>query len=116
MIKFELFARLYRETADYTDVEMYIGERGWQSDWMDELDDAGVDIANLLLDVWALAHMDIAQLRRRTGLSQRAFADRYSIPSRSVENWESLGKNRHEPAGYLKMLISYTLLEMPLKG
>lgn len=115
MIKFELFSRLYREAADYTDADMYVGERGWQSDWMDEIDGAGVDIGKLMLDIWELAHMDIAQLRRRTGLSQRAFADRYNIPRRSVENWESLDKNRHEPAGYLKMLIAYTLLEMPLK-
>lgn len=111
MIKFELFARLYREAAEYSDADMFVAERGWQSDWMDEIDAAGINVGMLLINVWELAHMDIAQLRRRTGLTQRAFADRYSMPRRSVENWESLD-NRHEPAGYLKMLIAYTLIEV----
>lgn len=114
IIKFELFSRLYRETADYTDADMYIGERGWQADWMDELD-AGVNIGKLLLDIWTLAHMDIVQLRKRAGLTQVGFAERYSVPYRTVQNWEGNGTARHEPAQYIKMLIAYTLLEMPLK-
>lgn len=112
IIKFELFSRLYRETADYTDAEMYIGERGWQAEWMDELDDAGVNIGKLLLDIWALAHMDIVQLRKRAGLTQVGFAERYMVPYRTVQNWEGNGTARHEPAQYIKMLIAYTLIEV----
>ena len=112
IIKFELFSRLYRETADYTEAEMYIGERGWQSDWMDELDDAGVNIGKLLLDIWTLAHMDIVQLRKRAGLTQVGFAERYSVPYRTVQNWEGNGTARHEPAQYIKMMIAYTLIEV----
>lgn len=112
MIKFELFSRLYRETADYTDAEMYIGERGWQAYWMDELDDTGVDIGKLLLDIWELAHMDIMQLRERAGLTKAAFAEMYGVPYRTVQNWEGSGSEHREPAGYLKMLIAYTLVEI----
>ena len=111
-ISFELFARLYMETADYTSRDMYIGERGWQADWMDEIDAAGINVGTLLINIWDLAHEDIAQLRRRAGLSQRAFADRYNIPRRSVENWEGNGTARHEPAKYIKMMIAYTLIEV----
>ena len=112
IIKFELFSQLYRETADYTDAEMYIGERGWQADWMDELDDAGVNIGKLLLDIWELSKMDIVQLRKRAGLTQVGFAERYSVPYRTVQNWEGNGTARHEPGGYIKMLIAYTLIEV----
>ena len=110
VISFELFSRLFRETADYTNADMYIGERGWQADWMDELDDSGVDIGKLLLDIWELAHMDIAQLRERAGLSKAAFAEMYGVPYRSVQNWEIIGAEHREPAAYLKMLIAYTVL------
>ena len=111
-ITFELFARLYMETADYTSRDMYIGERGWQADWMDELDGAGIDIGKLLLDIWELSKMDIVQLRKRAGLTQVGFAERYSVPYRTVQNWEGNGTARHEPGGYIKMLIAYTLIEV----
>lgn len=112
MIKFELFSRLYRETADYTEAEMYIGERGWQADWMDAIDGAGIDIGKLLLDIWELSKMDIVQLRKRAGLTQVGFAERYSVPYRTVQNWEGNGTARHEPAQYIKMMIAYTLIEV----
>lgn len=31
----------------------------------------------------------VKELRQITGLSQVAFADRYNIPRRTIENWES---------------------------
>ena len=34
-------------------------------------------------------HMSIKELRALTKLSQRDFADRYNIPRRTIENWES---------------------------
>ena len=33
--------------------------------------------------------MDIKTIRRATGLTQAAFAARYGIPRRTVENWEA---------------------------
>ena len=112
MIKFELFSRLYCETAGYTNVDMYISERGWQSDFMDELDDAGIDVGKLLISVWELKHSDIAQLRKRSGLSKGEFSGRYGIPYRTVQNWEAEGTEHRDPPEYLKMLIAYTMLEV----
>ena len=110
MIDFELFSRLYRETNDYKSVDMYIGERGYQADWMDDLDGAGIDIGKLMNDIWELAHMDIAQLRERAGLSKEKFSARYKIPYRTIQNWESAGESHRDPPEYLKMLIAYTLI------
>ena len=114
MINFNLFSQLYREAADYTNEDMYLAERGWQ-EWMYEIDSAGVDIGKLLLDIWELSRMDIVQFRKRAGLTQVAFAERYHVPYRTLQTWEGNGTARHEPAKYIKMMIAYTLVEMPLK-
>ena len=41
--------------------------------------------------IWDLAHMSVAEIRAKTGLSQAKFAERFCIPRRTVENWESRG-------------------------
>ena len=46
--------------------------------------------------------MTIKELRSITGLSQQAFSDKYNIPKRSIENWES-GK-RTPPEYVIKLL------------
>lgn len=48
----------------------------------------------------------IKELRKRAGLTQKAFADYFSIPKRSVENWE--GGQRKCP-DYLMDLIRYKI-------
>lgn len=44
----------------------------------------------------------VKKLRERTGFSQANFAERYGIPKRTIENWES-GVNAPPPY-VLKML------------
>ena len=44
----------------------------------------------------------VRAIRQRTGLSQAAFADKYEIPKRTIENWET-GK-RVPPIYVLRML------------
>ncbi len=46
------------------------------------------EIVAYLHDIWTAAHLTVREIRRRTGLSQAAFAQRYCIPKRSLENWE----------------------------
>lgn len=110
MIDFVIFSRLYREATSYSDVDMYIGERGYQADWMDTAAEKGIDISELLSTIWELAHMDSARLRERACLSKAAYAERYGIPYRTVQNWEAAGAEHREIPEYLKMLIAYTLL------
>lgn len=42
------------------------------------------------------------ELRNRTGLTQAAFAEKFEIPKRTVENWE--GEKSNPPGYVLKML------------
>lgn len=46
--------------------------------------------------------MDVKELRNLTNLSQQAFSEKYGIPKRSIENWES-GK-RTPPEYVIKLL------------
>lgn len=46
--------------------------------------------------------MDIKEIRSISGLTQQAFSEKYGIPKRSIENWES-GK-RNPPAYVINLL------------
>lgn len=46
--------------------------------------------------------MQIKELREKTGLSQAKFAERYNIPKRTIENWES---GKRTPPEYIESLL-----------
>lgn len=54
----------------------------------------------------------LAEIRRMTGLSQAAFAERYGIPRRSIENWESGSRT---PPPYIIKLIYFAVINDVVK-
>lgn len=50
--------------------------------------------------------MTIKQLREETGMTQKAFAEYFHIPKRTIENWEG-GQNKCPE--YLLELMEYKL-------
>ena len=52
--------------------------------------------------------MNIKEIRSLTGLSQVKFCEKYNIPRRTLEDWES-GKNK--PADYLLDLLERAVRE-----
>ena len=58
--------------------------------------------------IWRMkyASLSIRHVRAVTGLSQAAFAARYGIPRRSVENWEAESRR---PPDYLPRLLAYAV-------
>jgi len=50
------------------------------------------------------AAVEVAQIRRRTGLSQAAFAARYGFSSASVRDWEQ-GRRQPEKAARTLLLL-----------
>lgn len=52
--------------------------------------------------------MTIKELRSITGLSQQAFSDKYNIPKRSIENWES---GKRTPPEYVISLLERVVKE-----
>ena len=52
--------------------------------------------------------MTIKELRILTGLSQQAFSDKYKIPKRTIEDWES---ERRTPPEYVVLLLERVIKE-----
>lgn len=52
--------------------------------------------------------MEIKELRTLSGLSQQAFSDKYKIPKRSIENWES---GKRTPPEYVISLLERAVKE-----
>ena len=48
--------------------------------------------------------MDIKELRKRTGLSQARFAEKYGMSRRTLQNWEEGSRN---PAKYILDLLAF---------
>ena len=51
--------------------------------------------------------MKVKELREKAGMTQKAFAEQFNIPLRSIENWE--GGQRKCP-DYLADLMAYKLI------
>lgn len=60
--------------------------------------------------VWDAYHMSVRGLRAATGLSQARFAERFLIPTRTLENWE---RGVNECPIYTRMMIADTLGFLP---
>ncbi len=52
-MKYTFIFTLYKEALEYSDIDMYITERGWQ-DWMDNYPNK--DLGTLLSSIYNLAH------------------------------------------------------------
>lgn len=48
--------------------------------------------------------MEIKEIRKLTGLSQVKFGEKYHIPTRTIQEWES---GRRKPADYIIELLEF---------
>lgn len=73
-------------------------------------EDGDQAIAPQLIDqlgnIWDVAHMSIQSMRRTTDLSQAAFAERFCIPKRTLEDWEG---HRRNPPDYVRLMLAQLL-------
>jgi hypothetical protein len=102
---YKLFLSLYSEALDYADVDMFIGERGWQ-DWMDDYPTE--ELATLMQEIYFLTNSDLKTIREKYGYSRAAFSRLFNIPIRSLEDWDA---GRRKMPDYVKALICYALFE-----
>lgn len=72
-----------------------------------------VAIADQIGMIWDAYHMSVKELRATTGLSQAAFADRFLVPRRTVESWESTSSSGRECPFYTRMMIADLLGLLP---
>lgn len=100
----KLFSALWAAALDCADRDAYV------SDWASSPtcgDDSAAEIPTtrieMLGQLWDAAHLTIRNIRAHTGLSQAAFAVRYCIPRRTVENWEA---GDRQCADYVRLLLA----------
>lgn len=100
------FYTLFGAALETTDYDTYIAEWSTSDIFFPDPDAEGPgfdDIAETLDNVWNTAHISIREIRARAGLSQAAFALRFCIPRRTIEDWEA---GRRTPPDYVRLLLA----------
>lgn len=82
------FAACVRECANYDDLDAYVSDLSLSTIWVD----AGTaDIPAARIDqlraIYAAVNRPVRAIVTASGLSQAAFALKYCIPRRTIENW-----------------------------
>ena len=82
------FTACVRACATYTDRESYISDMATSPIWGDSAD---AEIPQNRIDaigaIWDAVNRSVRDIVVNSGLSQAAFAERYCIPKRTLENW-----------------------------
>lgn len=103
MITYPTFVRLYEEASGYSNLDMYVAERGWQ-EWMDEYD---VDaISEILEKIYTISRMSMRELREWSGYYLAEMSRAYRIPLRTLENWNS---GKIAPPEHFVLLFRYAV-------
>lgn len=97
----KLFYRLWKDALEQPNKELYIGEYGYP-DWFDEISLDVTEVVNILEIIHNVAHMSVKDIIAASELSQAAFALRFCIPLRTVEDWTG---ERRKCADYLRLLF-----------
>lgn len=93
MNDFEFYS-IWTDALKAEDETCFISMKGHTSD------------TSFLATVYKVAHMSLRQICEASGLSQRAFAQRYCIPLRTVEDWCA---GKRTPPDYIRLMIAESL-------
>lgn len=85
-MKDQLFAKLWKDALRQPSKELYISEYGYP-DWFDEISTDANSVVERLGQIHDTAHITVKNILQRAGLTQSAFATRFCIPLRTVEDW-----------------------------
>ena len=93
-INYHDFYTLFGAATTEQDKFRYIAEWSSSSIFYPNPESPDIDAAELaesLGNIWDVAHLTVRDIRQHLGLTQAAFAERFCIPRRTVENWERKG-------------------------
>ena len=100
----KLFYTLFGEAITSPDRDAFVSDWSLSSVWGDAPDACiPADRIDLLARLWDAAHLTIRDIRQHTGLSQAAFATRYCIPTRTLEDWE---RGVRSCPDYLRLMLA----------
>lgn len=102
---FKTFRTLYDEATEYTDIDHYIMERGWQ-DWMNDM---SVDtVAAVLKKIYEIAKAPNRwEAIKSCFKNLKALAMYTGIPYSTLQKW-SLGENK--PTEYMLMMLTFIVI------
>lgn len=76
------------EVPEYTDRDAYISDIAMSSMWGDdESSEIPPERISVLGEIYDACHRSVRDIVAVSGLTQRAFAERFCIPLRTVEDW-----------------------------
>lgn len=102
----KLFCTLFSAALAAADRDAFVSDWSLSSVWGDApAPDADIPAERIdtLERLWDVAHLTIRDIRQHTGLSQAAFATRYCIPTRTLEDWE---RGARSCPDYLRLLLA----------
>ena len=113
-ISYHNFYTLFGAATKEQDRDRYIAE--WSSSSIfypgaDSPDINADELADALGNIWDVAHLTTRDIRQHLGLTQTAFAERFCMSRRTVENQEARG-NRVPPYKILMLAESAGLLKV----
>lgn len=92
------------DNGDHMERDAFVSDWALSNIWGDDINSPiPQDRLDAIGSIWDAAHLTIRDIRAKTGLSQAAFGERYCIPRRTIENWES-GTRSCPP--YVRLLLA----------
>lgn len=99
----KIFSTIWFEALASTNRDVFVSDWSLSAIWEEEADgDALAARADQCGRIWDLAHMSVADIRHKAGLTQAAFAERFCIPLRTLQNWEMRGGC----AAYIRLMFA----------
>ena len=90
-----LFHVIFGEALESADRTAFVSDWALSSvfapDGEEPSEEIRADLIEQLGRIWDVAHMSVPEIRATTGLSQVKFAERFCVPRRTLEGWESRG-------------------------
>lgn len=109
----KLFCKLWKDALTQPEKELYLAEYGYP-EWFDEISLDASEISDTLENIHGIAHMSVREMIAAASLTQAAFAAKFCVPLRTVEDWAT---GKHRCADYDRLMFAKILglLKLPAR-
>lgn len=97
----------WHECLQYADLDSYISDLASSTMWNDtECSEIPSERIEQLARIWNIHSSSLRDLRNAARLTQAAMSERFVIPLRTIEDWDS---GKRTPPDYVKIMIARSL-------